>query len=508
MSPASGQANHARTPSLPSTVPTQRPNYGSLTHLNQPAPSAVALSKTAANAPSPASSLKSRRDPSAAGAGTGTGTGAGTGGVRTTATSHRSVHIAVPEQDDEHLRGGDDDTSSISSQSSYSTYSSSTGSLEGLDHHHYKGAGETAHGAGGGGGGGGDACEGEEPSSRHMFWTYVGLTPLLLSILVLFAVLLQFLPSSTESEGGYIIHWDRFAQGVIGWTIAFAARTPLFALFSKTLSHRHHNHNTYNNFNQQELDLYLCEWSTLLSAGALEEIIRLGFILFLGIGADFGAVYWLGLGWAGVETLYYIGQSLVYTRWLASDDDDRTAAGGGVIVAAAASGVGAGAVTVPTVTTALLASSTTNATGAGGPSNSHPPTTLETGGDSYTYRNGRNNTLPPTSTKHLLDQNNDDYNEEDIVPTREARHLLGLDRPWWSLMGRTSSMMVHIGLCCWLGHSGWRLLLPAAAVHGSLYVIWGVLMPDQWSVPATSYGTWIAALGVFLIGLALYGEIV
>ncbi|KAG0257079.1 hypothetical protein BGZ95_005330, partial [Linnemannia exigua] len=302
--------------------------------MNQPAPSAVALSRTAANAPSPASSLKSRQDPMVAAARAGTGTGAGTGGVRTTATSHRSVQIAVPEQDDEHLRGGGDDTSSISSRSSYSTYSSSTGSLEGLDHHNYKSAGETGHG-GGGGGGGIETCEGEEPSSRRMFWTYVGLAPLLLSILVLFAVLLQFLPSSTENEGGYIIHWDRFAQGVIGWTIAFAARTPLFAIFAKTLYH-------HNNNNHQELDLYLCEWSTLLSAGALEEIIRLGFILLLGIGADFGAVYWLGLGWAGVETLYYIGQSLVYTRLLASDDDDR-ATPSGVVVAAAASGVGAGA---------------------------------------------------------------------------------------------------------------------------------------------------------------------
>ncbi|KAG9071128.1 hypothetical protein KI688_008671 [Linnemannia hyalina] len=293
---------------------------------------------------------------------------------------------------------------------------------------------------------------------------------------------LDFLPSSAESDE-YIVHWDRFGEGAIGWTIAFAARTPLFALFSKTLSRSH---------NPQE-DFYLCEWSTLLSAGALEETLRLAIILFLGIGEDFGAVYWLGLGWAGVETVYYIGQSLIYTRWLASpssDEDYRTVATGiGNGVAATTK-----MVVAPTVSTSLLASANAS---AGGPSTStstsETPSSLESG-----YTNGKSRLTNHTAIEEA----------EDLVPTREARHLLGLDRPWWSLMGRTSSMMVHIGLCCWLGHSGWRLLLPAAAVHGSLYVIWGVFMPDGWSVPATSYGTWIAALGVFLIGLALYGEIV
>ncbi|KAF9540229.1 hypothetical protein EC957_004474 [Mortierella hygrophila] len=474
MSPTSGQAND--TP-----LNGQRPNYGSLTHLNQPAAVRTRVGPNP-NAPSPASSLKSRqRQQDGTGTGTVAGVGAGTAvaGARNTATSHRSVQITVPGQDEHgntHANNDQDgdDTGSTSSRSSYSTYSSSTGSLHALDHHNRKGH---SHGEG---------CEPgeeeEEASSRRMFWTYVGLTPILLSILVLFAVLLQFLPSSAES-GENIVHWDRFGEGAIGWIIAFAARTPLFALFSKTLSHSH---------NPQE-DFYLCEWSTLLSAGALEETLRLAIILFLGIGEDFGAVYWLGLGWAGVETVYYIGQSLVYTRWLASptsDEDYRTVAAGiGNGVAATTS-----MVVAPTVSTSLLAS--VNAS-AGGPSTStstsETPSSLESG-----YTNGKSRVANHTDIEEA----------EDLVPTREARHLLGLDRPWWSLMGRTSSMMVHIGLCCWLGRSGWRLLLPAAAVHGSLYVIWGVFMPDGWSVPATSYGTWIAALGVFLIGLALYGEIV
>jgi hypothetical protein len=299
------------------------------------------------------------------------------------------------------------------------------------------------------------------------------------------------LPLSPSYSPFSITYIDHFGEGVIGWTIAFAARTPLFAFFSKTLSHSHDN--------LQE-DLFLFEWSTLLSAGALEETTRLLLILFLGIKADFGAVYWLGLGWAGIETLYYIGQSLVYTRWLSSsslsDDDYRAVAG--AIAGVAASTVVAGA---PTATTSLLASTNTSSSANAGPSTSisETPITLESG---YVYGRGS------TSYSKILHNNDSTEGDEELVPTREARHLLGLDRPWWSLMGRTSSMMVHIGLSCWLGHSGWRLLLPAAAVHGSLYVIWGVFMPEQWSVPATSYGTWIAALGVFLIGLALYGEIV
>lgn len=485
MSPTSGQANS--TP-----LNGQRPNYGSLTHLNQPGAVRTKPGPNT-NALSPAASLKSRqRQQDGTGSGTGVGAGTGTAGARNTATSHRSVQITVPEQDEYGIAHANndqegDDTGSISSRSSYSTYSSSTGSLQALDHnykgHSYGEGGESREEEE-------EEEEEEEASSRRLFWTYVGLTPVLLSILVLFAVLLQFLPSSAES-GEYIVHWDRFGEGVIGWTIAFAVRTPLFAFFSNTLTHSH---------NLQE-DLYLCEWSTLLSAGALEETLRLVIILLLGIGEDFGAVYWLGLGWAGVETVYYIGQSLVYTRWLASssspslDEDYRAVAAGISSEVAATTSV----VVSPTVTTSLLAS--TNAS-AGGPSTStstsETPSTFESG-----YTNGRVGVANHTKTLHA-----DIEEAEDLVPTREARHLLGLDRPWWSLMGRTSSMMVHIGLCCWLGHSGWRLLLPAAVVHGSLYVIWGVFMPEQWSVPATSYGTWIAALGVFLIGLALYGEIV
>ncbi|KAF8941230.1 hypothetical protein BGZ58_001034 [Dissophora ornata] len=233
--------------------------------------------------------------------------------------------------------------------------------------------------------------------------------------------------------------------GMVGWAVAFASRTPVYAFFEKTLY----------------MSEYSCEWSTLLSAGVVEEITRLGIIKFLGIGDDFGAVYWLGLGWAGIETLYYIGQSLIYSRWLL-DEDYRTVTN------------------IPLVTAVTEAAViTTNRT---------------------IHAEGVEEGVKDLEEIHGAG--------DDIVHTHQARHLLGIDRPWWSLMGRTSSMMVHIGFCCWLGYSGWKLLFPAALVHGTLYIVWGVLMPKHWSVPATSYGTLMAAMTVFLIGLALYGEIV
>ncbi|KAF9110867.1 hypothetical protein BGX27_005760 [Mortierella sp. AM989] len=355
------------------------------------------------------------------GAGTGSGSGSGT-----TATSRRSVLIAVPESD----------TLSVSSKSSYSTYSSSSSSINSLllqqdqdnhsgSKHHHKHIRDSLD-------------EDQELSSRQLFLTYIALTPVLLAIWALFASLLLLL---TSIDDECTIHWDRFGVGMVGWTVAFASRTPIHALFEKIL----------------HLNPVQCEWSTLLSAGAVEEVVRLGVIMFLGIGRDFGAVYWLGLGWAGIETLYYIGQSIVYSLWL-SEDDYRA------------------------VTT--ISSST-------------PGTT----GQAISYGTIESN------VKDIEEDLSDIHDE--VVPPREVRHLLGIDRPWWSLMGRTSSMMVHIGLCCWLGYYGWRLLLPAMMVHGALYIIWGALMPEQhWSVPATSYGTLIAAMGIFLIGLALYGEIV
>lgn len=224
---------------------------------------------------------------------------------------------------------------------------------------------------------------------------------------------------------------------MLGWIVAFISRTPIFAFFEKTL----------------HMDEYRCEWATLFTAGTVEEVLRLVILVLLGIGGDFEAVYSLGLGWSGIETVYYIGQSLFYTWWFADDEYRPVAIPGSALA--------------PSI-----------------------PVTATNPADNKRVKGAQN---------HL---------QNDMVSTKEARRMLGIDRPWWSLMGRTSSMMVHIGLSCWLGYYGWILLIPAALVHGTLYVVWGALMPNHWSVPATSYGTMMAGMGIFLIGLALYGEIV
>ncbi|KAG0229693.1 hypothetical protein BGW42_001400 [Actinomortierella wolfii] len=290
---------------------------------------------------------------------------------------------------------------------------------------------------------------------RRLFWSYIALAPILALVVVLFAVLLQLLLADNEHGHDHrVIFFDVFGIGMLGWGISFILRRPVFAIVSRGL----------------HLDPFLCECITLLAAGVLDESVRLMLISMVVLGAhknnnyayysdshsprivtngdgavvasgegsgndgrhhyyfiedenDFSKVYWLGLGWASIETMYYLGQSLVFSRWLTRDE------------------------------------------------------------------------------------------AKDPEARYTVRQMLGIDlertSPWWSVMGRVSSLMVHVGLSCWLGVLGLVVLPLAMAIHGSLYLVWGVLMPHRrWSVPATSYGTFMVAMTVFLIGLALYGEIV
>ncbi|KAG0336877.1 hypothetical protein BG004_007870 [Podila humilis] len=232
---------------------------------------------------------------------------------------------------------------------------------------------------------------------------------------------------------------------MLGWAISFGARTPIYAIVAKYVT----------------TDPDLSEWYTLLPAAFVEETVRLVVIWITAIGPDFGAVFWLGLGWAGLETVYYIGQSLVYSRYWYSPSEQQQQ------------------------------------------QQQQQQNHLIGEQDSLLRQHhiGRRGQQQQHHHHHLT------KDVEDPVEAKEVRHLLGIDRPWWSLMGRTSSMMVHIGLGCWIGHSGLKLLLPAAIVHGALYIVWGVFI-EHWSVPATSYGTFMSAMGIFLVGLALYGEIV
>ncbi|KAG0032733.1 hypothetical protein BGZ82_006434 [Podila clonocystis] len=411
MASRSDSEHHADSTTTPQPLPLSQSNYGSVSTSQSARPG----QRFSTAPPSPRQSRAST-------------IGAGAG------TRQSSLRNSQSTQFQAHLQ---DDTESISSRSSYSTYSSSTSSLNNLDPDGVKRCPCSA--------------DEQEMTSTQLFWTYVALAPVLLSILALFAGLLQLLPSSTDS--GVIIHW-----GMLGWAIAFGARTPIFAIVTRFLT----------------TDPDLSEWYTLLPAALLEELVRLGIIVATGIGADFGAVYWFGLGWAGLETIYYIGQSLIYSRWGPASKEYRPLdqEQGPESVQASGSGSNSNSDSDAREVDALL-----------------QPQIGTEGANGHEY---------PQTSKDM----------EDTPEVREVRHLLGIDRPWWSLMGRTSSMMVHIGLGCWLGYSGLKLLLPAAVVHGALYIVWGVFMPEHWSVPATSYGTFMAAMGVFLVGLALYGEIV
>jgi len=98
------------------------------------------------------------------------------------------------------------------------------------------------------------------------------------------------------------------------------------------------------------------------------------------------------------------------------------------------------------------------------------------------------------------------YTEE----REELEEILG--RPlskvsaWWGVMWRFAWIMVHIGFSCWIAFTS-ILFYPAAFIHGLLLVIWGYCLPT-FGIPATSYGTLLVSMSVFLIGLALFGQIV
>ncbi|CAG8441483.1 16393_t:CDS:1 [Acaulospora morrowiae] len=77
---------------------------------------------------------------------------------------------------------------------------------------------------------------------------------------------------------------------------------------------------------------------------------------------------------------------------------------------------------------------------------------------------------------------------------------------WWGVMWRTSWTMAHIGFSCWITWNCW-LFFPAAIIHGLLDVVWGYCLP-VFDIPATSYGTFIITLCTFLVGLALFGQII
>lgn len=161
----------AGSTAAPQPLPMSQSNYGSVFTSQHTHPG-----QRYSTTPSP---RQSRASTIGAGAGAGTWTGPG--------TRQSSLRNSQSAQFQAHFQ---DDNESVSSRSSYSTYSSSISSphnpdTEGAKHISYP-------------------TDDQEMTSTQLFWTYVALTPILLSILVLFAGLLQLLPLSTT---GVIVHW-------------------------------------------------------------------------------------------------------------------------------------------------------------------------------------------------------------------------------------------------------------------------------------------------------------
>jgi hypothetical protein len=245
----------------------------------------------------------------------------------------------------------------------------------------------------------------EERDYNTLLNEYLITTPFILLALFSFIILLH----AFSEDGAVLYKWDIFLLGVTGWCAVFLIRKPIFFFFSRLVS----------------LKVSMSSILTLLFIGFIEEIVRMCWLYrFEDEDGPFLIAYWLGLGWAAAEAVYFIIQNFIELRWYKDD--------------------------------------------------------LEIGG-------GR-------------------YAEE----REELEEILG--RPltkvsaWWGVMWRFSWIMFHIGFSCWIA-SNYILVFPAAFIHGLLLVIWGYCLP-VFGIPGTSYGTLLVTMSIFLIGLALFNQIV
>ncbi|RIA93860.1 hypothetical protein C1645_761465 [Glomus cerebriforme] len=140
----------------------------------------------------------------------------------------------------------------------------------------------------------------EERDYYTLLNEYVITTPFIFLALISFISLLHVLP-----EGGAGIYkWDIFLLGVTGWCAVFLVRKPIFFIFSKIIS----------------LKISLSSVLTLFFIGFIEEIVRMGWLHYFGNENEtFLIAYWLGLGWAASEAIYFIIQNFIELRWYKDD---------------------------------------------------------------------------------------------------------------------------------------------------------------------------------------------
>jgi hypothetical protein len=241
----------------------------------------------------------------------------------------------------------------------------------------------------------------EERDYDTLLNEYLITTPFIILLLISFIGLLYAWPENAQYK------WDIFLLGVTGWCAIFLVRKPIFFVFSKLIS----------------IKVSLSSVLTLLFIGFIDEMVRMGWLYYFDDDNKFLIAYWLGLGWAAAEAIYFIVQNFMELRWYSD---------------------------------------------------------LEVSADKY------------------------------LEEREELEEILG--RPltkvsaWWGVMWRFSWIMFHIGISCWIAFD-FVLFFPAAFVHGLLLVIWGYCLP-VFGIPVTSYGTLLFSASVFLIGLALFGQIV
>ncbi|RIB08698.1 hypothetical protein C2G38_2110496 [Gigaspora rosea] len=265
--------------------------------------------------------------------------------------------------------------------------------------------------------------EEQEKDFNTLFNEYLITTPFIIIAIFSFILLLYVWPiksndnDDNDGSGNTIIieHWNIFLLGISGWSLVFLLRRPSFFLLSKLI----------------KVKVSTSGILTLLLVGFTEEIVRLIWLYYAhedastgnDIYQDFLIAYWLGLGWATAEAIYFIIQNFIAVRW-------------------------------------------------------------------YKEENGLNG----------------QYLEERL----ELEEILG--RPltkvsaWWGVMWRVSWIFAHIGFSCWIAFYS-VLVYPAAMIHGLLHVIWGYCLP-VFGIPTVSYVTLILTFAMFLIGLALFGQIV
>jgi len=122
---------------------------------------------------------------------------------------------------------------------------------------------------------------------------------LMISIPLIIATLIPYLLLARVLEVEF--NWAVFGLGALGWWVALVFRLPVILLMRKKGPEG-------------------ASTPIIAASGPAEELVRLGFLFWLGFNLDVAFI--LGLGWAAIEILYAIVQGVALTN-LASRTDEK-----------------------------------------------------------------------------------------------------------------------------------------------------------------------------------------